>query len=250
MCIKYSSLVFLALLMFLSGCATTDTTLEVSNTYRGQTADQLFIGAENALAKGDYRTASERFEALDILYPFGKYSERAHMDIIYAYYKQGDMMPETVAAADQFIRLYPTSPHVDYAYYMRGVANFEQDRGFLQRYVRTDLAERDPGSSKQAFQDFNQLIHQYPCSKYVPDARQRMIHIRNLLARYEVNIGRYYYCRRAYVAAVNRASNVLQCYQCSPSTRDALDLMAKSYCQLGFTEQADECLAILKVNKG
>ena len=247
--IKYRSLILLILLSALSGCASTSTTMDVPNTYRGQTAKQLFISAESALAKGDYHTATERFDALEILYPFGKYSERAHLSIIYAYYKSGDM-PAAITAADRYIRLYPASRHIDYAYYIKGVANFEQDRGTLQRYIRTDLAERDPGTSRQAFEDFSQLIRLYPESEYVPDARQRMIYIRNLLARYEMHVGRYYYCRGAYVAAINRASNVLQHYRRSPSTLDALDLMAKSYGKLGLQDQANETLRIFYANVG
>jgi len=243
---KNRSLILFALLSSLYGCSTT-TTVDTSAPYRGQTPEQIFIGAETALVKGNYTTASERFEALDSLYPCGKYAERAHLEIIYAYYKKGDMSA-TLAAADCYIRLYPASPYADYAYYMKGVANFEQDRGWLQKYFPTDLADRDPGTSKQSFEDFKQLICLYPDSQYVPDAAQRMIYLRNLLARYEMNIARYYYCRGAYVAAINRASNVLQHYQQSASTRCALELIAKAYCKLGLKEQADEALNILHAN--
>jgi outer membrane protein assembly factor BamD len=247
--ITHRPLILFALLTTLSGCASTSTTLDVPSNYRGQTPKQLFISAESALAKGNYQTATERFDALDVLYPFGKYAERAHMDIIYAYFKAGDM-PATVTAADQYIRLYPISRHIDYAYYMKGVANFNQDRGTLQRYVRTDLSERDPGTLRQAFKDFSQLVCMYPSSEYTPDARQRMVYIRNLLARYEMYVAHYYYCRGAYVAAINRASNVLQHYRCSPSTLDALNLMAKAYCKLGLQYQANETLSILYANAG
>lgn len=241
------SLILLGLLAPLYGCASSATTLDVSNAYRGQTAEQLFISAETAVAKGNYQTAAERFDALDILYPFGKYSERAHLDVIYAQYKAGDM-PSTAAAAERYIQLYPVSPYADYAYYMKGIANFNQDRGTLQRYVRTDISERDPGTLKEAFCDFTQLIRLYPNSEYAADARKRMIYIRNLLAKYEMNIAHYYYCRGAYVAAINRASNVLRHYRQSPSTIDALNLMVQAYRKLGLECQANEVLTILGAN--
>lgn len=237
--------ILLALLSSLYGCATT--TPDPTAVYRGQTAEQIFICAETALVKGNYTTATQRLEALDTLYPCGKYAERAQLDIIYAYYKTGDMIA-AAAAADRYLQLYPASPYADYAYYMKGVSNFEQDRGCLQRYFPTDLADRDPGTSRQAFDDFRQLICLYPDSQYVCDARQRMIYLRNLLARYEMNIARYYYCRGAYVAAINRASNVLQHYQQSTSTPCALQLMANAYCKLGLTSQANEALSVLHCN--
>ena len=245
MSIKTRSFILFVLLSSLYGCATT--TPDPSAAYRGQTAEQIFICAETALIKGNYTTAIQRFEALDTLYPCGRYAERAHLDIIYAYYKSGDMVA-TSAAADRYIRLYPASCYADYAYYIKGVADFEQDRGWLQRYFPTDLADRDPGTSKQAFDDFKQLICLYPDSQYVPDARQRMVYLRNLLARYEMNIARYYYCRGAYVAAINRASNVLEHYQQSPSTPCALQLMANAYCRLGLKRQADEAVSVLRCN--
>lgn len=235
----------LALFTLLYGCACTQT--DITSPFRGQTAEQLFISAETALAKGNCKTAVQRFEALDILYPCGEYAQRAHLDIIYAYYRTGDTV-SAAAAADRYIRLYPAGPHTDYAYYIKGIANFEQDRGLLQRYFHTDLAERDPGTSRQAFEDFKQLICCYPDSPFVCDARQRMVYLRNLLARYELNIGIYYYHRNAYVAAINRASNVLAHYQQSPYTCGALKLMRDSYRKLGLEQQACEMEEIIQRN--
>lgn len=231
----------------LYGCATTPT--DISSPYRGLTAEQIFISAETNLAKGNYKTAAQKLESLDILYPCGQYAQRAQLDIIYAHYKSGDM-PCAACAADRYIRQYPAGPHTDYAYYIRGIANFEQDRGFLQRYIRTDLAERDPGSAKDAFDDFKQLICQFPDSCYAPDARERMIYLRNLLARYEMNIAIYYFRRGAYVAAINRATNVLQHYEQSPSTCGALRLMRDAYLKLCMPQQAAEVEAMLRANFG
>lgn len=238
----------LALFTSIYGCASTGTTVDNTANYRGQTAEQIFTSAETSLIKHNYTTASEKFEALDTLYPSSKYAQRAHLDIIYAYYKAEDMAA-TATAAERYIKLYPTDTHVDYAYYLKGIANFNEDRGWLQRYFPTDLAARDPGTSKQAFDDFKQLICLYPNSRYASDARQRMIYLRNLLARYEMNVARYYYCRGAYVAAINRASNVLQHYQRSPSTPSALTLMLNAYQKLGLYRQANEVRNILNANQ-
>jgi outer membrane protein assembly factor BamD len=242
---KTRLLTLLTLGASLYGCATTQT--DPSTPYRGQTAEQIFISAEACLAKGNNKTAAEKFEALDAIYPCGQYAQRAQLDIIYAYYRSNDM-PSAACAAERYIRQYPAGPHADYAYYIKGISNFEQDRGFLQRYIRTDLAERDPGSAREAFNDFKQLICSYPDSCYAPDARERMIYLRNLLARYEMNIAIYYFNRRAYVAAINRASNVLEHYEQSPSVCGALKLMRDAYLRLCLPEQAKEAEMMLHAN--
>lgn len=236
------SLVAIGLLI--NGCSPIASPSEI---YKGQSAEQLYTDAETDLAKGHYSGAVQRFEALDSLYPFAPQSEQAHLDIIYAYYRTGDDA-STVAAADRFIREYPGNPHVDYAYYLKGLANYRSDRSWFTRYLPLDAAERDAGSAKQAFNDFSDLLKLYPNSYYASDARQRMVYLRNMLARHEVAIAQYYYQRAAYVAAINRASYVVQHYQRTPSTAKALVIMTRSYRALKLTDRAAETLQILMLN--
>lgn len=226
------------------GCTSAATPSEM---FKGQSAEQIFTGGEKALAKGRYGSAVKHFEAFDSLYPFAPESEQAHLDIIYAYYKSGDLA-SAVAAADRFLHLYPRSARADYALYLKGLANYEQDRAWFIRYLPLDQSERDLGTAKEAFDDFSQLLRAYPNSSYAPDARQRMVHLRNLLAKYEVNIAQYYMQRQAYVAAANRANYVLQHYQQTPAMVDALGIMVKAYKKLGMNDRADEAWHVLQLN--
>lgn len=237
--------VLIAICFGLTGCAKKPKT--PADIYKGQSAKQIFDAAEKDLAKNHYEEAIKRFEALDTLYPFSDYQQQAQLDSIYAYFKNMEYA-SAAAQAVRYIHLYPRSEHVDYAYYMRGMANFEQDRGVLQRYVETDLSKRDLSTAKQAFADFAELIRRYPHSQYAPDARNRMIYLRNLLAAKEFNIAKFYYRRGSYVASANRANGVITHYQGAPEVIGSLDIMIKSYRKLGLTKLADETLEVLAYN--
>lgn len=213
----------------LSACSTT-TDPEI--LYKDQSAQQIFMGAENNLASGNYDKAISRYEGLDALYPFSQYSEQAMLDSIYAYYKAGDYASAT-ATAERFTHVYPANPHVDYAYYMKGVAEMIQDRPFSQRYLPMDLSMRDLVSPKKAYADFAVLIQKFPNSIYTPDAKQRMVYLRNLFAQREVEIAQFYFVRHAYVASANRANIVLSQYPGTPAEKQALDILQKSNQALG-----------------
>jgi len=247
--VKFNKLIFLflwiAMVLTVGGCSSAIT--DPAIIYKDQSAEEIYRGAEINLAKRRYSTAVQQFEALDALYPFSQYSEQAQLDSIYAYYKNDDM-PSTAAAADRYIRLYPRSEHVDYAYYMKGIADFEQDRGWLQRFVSTDLSKRDPGTTLQAFDDFSQLVRLFPNSVYAPDARQRMVYLRNLFANHELHIAQYYFARGAYVAAANRANYIVQHFDGTPQVEGALVIMVKSYRELGLEESANKALRVLQLN--
>jgi len=215
--------------------------------YKNQSAEQIFRGGEINVAKKRYADAVKQFEALDALYPFSQYDEQAQLNLMYAYY-QNDDVASAAATAMRFIRLYPRSDRVDYAYYMKGLADFEQDRGWVQRYFPGDLSQRDPGTTRQAFDDFDQLIKLFPNSPYAPDARQRMIYLRNLFAGYELHIATYYLRRGAYVAAVNRSLYIIQHYDGTPQVQEALGIMVTSYRALGLTAAASQTVQILQLN--
>jgi outer membrane protein assembly factor BamD len=189
------------------------------------------------------------FEALDTLYPFGTYSEQADLQLIYAYYQHDDI-PLAEAAADRFIRLYPRSCYVDYAYYMKGLADFEQDRGWVQKYFPTDLTQRDPGAARQAFNDFGILVRLFPTSYYAPDARQHMVYIRNLSAAYEFHVACFYYKRGAFVAAANRCSYIMQHYDGTPAEYSALTMLMHCYQILGLPDLAAQVNQVWQYNQG
>jgi outer membrane protein assembly factor BamD len=213
------------------------------NPYKDLSADELYAEAQKELKKHEYTSAIKRLEAMDSMYPFHDKTEQAQLELIYAYYQKEDFA-SCSATADRFIHLYPRSAKVDYAYYMKGMANFRQLRGALADFAPMDLAWRDPGTQSQAYSDFATLVERYPNSKYTPNAKQRMIYLRNLFAGREMHTANYYYYRQMYVAASERANYVVRNYSQSSSARPALGLMYYSYLKLGMIEAANDALAV------
>jgi outer membrane protein assembly factor BamD len=218
-----------------------------ADEFKNQSAEQIFHGGEQALAKGNYSTAARHYEGLDSLYPFSAYSEQAMLDSIYAYYQNGDYASSEAAAA-RFIHTFPASAHVDYALYMKAVSESVEDKSWPQRYNLVDTASRDAGSSKRAFSDFAVLTAQYPESAYSPDARLRMINLRNMFAQKELELAGFYYERHDYVAASNRAAGVLEHFEGTPAQEGALAIMVKSYRALDLPQEANKALQTLTLN--
>lgn len=208
---------------------------------------ELYQQAQEALDNGSYTSAVARLKALESRYPFGRYAEQAQLELIYAYYRNTE--PEAArAAAERFIRLHPQHANVDYAYYLKGLASFEQDRGLLSRFLPLDMTKRDPGAARDSFNEFAQLTSRYPNSRYAPDAKARMVYLRNLLAAYEVHVAHYYLKRQAYVAAANRGRYVVENFQGSPAVADGLAVMTEAYQRLGLEKLAATSLETLQLN--
>ncbi len=227
----------------MAGCATT----EPMAAYKNKSDEQIFESGERNLAKGKYDAAVKDFEALDTLYPFGEYTQQAQLDIIFAYYKNDDSA-SALAAADRYIRLYPRGPNVDYAYYLKGLVNFGRSENWYQKLFPTDISDRDLNYMEESFDDFNALVQRFPESPYAPDARKRMLYIRNILARHELKVAKFYYERKAYVAAANRGHYIVEHYQGAPEVIPALEIMIKSYRELGETNMANETAELLQRN--
>lgn len=238
----YSAVV--CLFVFLTACSSTT---DPAEAYKDETAQQIFDGAENALRDKNYKEAIKRFEALDAQYPYGRNTETAQLHIIYAYYMDSDYLAAE-AAADRFIHANPTNPHVDYAYYMRGLANYYQNMGVFERIFKIDFATRDLTQVKKSFNDFAELQRRYPDSQYAPAAHQYTIYLRNVLANHQLLVAQYYFSRGAYVAAANRASIMVEHYEGAPRIPDALVMMAKCYYQLHLTDQMNQTIEVLKYN--
>ncbi|WP_207061728.1 outer membrane protein assembly factor BamD [Motiliproteus sp. SC1-56] len=208
---------------------------------------QLYAEAMEAMELPNYQLAIDKLEQLESRYPFGRYSEQAQLELIFAYYKTSQT-EQTKAAADRFIRLHPDHENIDYAYYLRGLANFEADSDLLDRWLPTDASQRDPGAARDSFNDFSTLTSRYPNSQYAPDARQRMLFLRNQLAAYEIHVARYYMKRNAYIAAANRGRYVVENYQQTPSVPAALAIMVAAYEELGMNDLAADSRAVLAKN--
>ncbi len=234
----------LPLLLILASCALLP---EQIDTTKNWSVSKLYSEAKASMSAGDYETAIKYYGILQARYPFGRYAQQAQIDLIYAYYRD-DEPASAIAAADRFIKLHPRHPHVDYAYYLKGLANFNVSKGLFERYLPQDPAQRDPGAARQSFQDFSELARRFPSSKYTPDAVQRMTYLRNNLAQYEVNVATYYMKRGAYVAAANRAKYVVENYDRSPAVPDALAVMAKAYKVMGLDDLSGDALRVLELN--
>ncbi|GHD48498.1 Beta-barrel assembly machine subunit BamD [Marinobacter persicus] len=234
-------LLLLSTVIAFTGCATQQEEAEVL-------AEQTYYeNARQAMNSGNFNQAEENLDALETYYPFGRYAEQAQLDLIYARFQNMDLEGSR-AAADRFMRLNPQSEQLDYAMYMRGLASYNLDLGLAAKYLPIDVAARNPGEQLQAFRDFSRLLDRFPDSEYAPDARQRMIAVRNRMADLELHAARYYIKREAYLAANNRARYVVENYPSAPAVEDALILMTDTYRMLELDDAAEDSLATLRKN--
>ena len=209
--------------------------------------EQMYKVAHDALEEGNYAKTIKYDQRLVARFPFGAYTEQATLELAFAQYKS-DKPEDAYSTINRFIKTYPTQKHVDYAYYLRGVINFDRDRGFLDRYANQDMTKRDQGNTLQSFEDLNELVTKFPNSRYAPDARQRMIYLRNNLAKAQLNIAEFYLVRGAYVAASNRAKDIVEKFQRTPEAGDALAVMVLSYKALSEEKLAADAERVLQLN--
>ncbi len=232
--------------VLLAGCSSTPADKDKDETSEW-TAEHFYKEAKNALEAGDYETAVKYFEKLETRFPFGRYAQQAQLETAYAYYKSREV-DSSVAAAERFIKLHPTHPSVDYAYYLKGLATFQEGPSSAEKMGGKNPTHMDPGLAKRSYDFFAELLKKYPDSKYVADARQRMIFLRNLLAQHEFESAQYYLRHGVYVAAANRAKYVVEHYPRTPTVADALTLMARAYHELKMDDLARDSLRILELN--
>jgi outer membrane protein assembly factor BamD len=199
--------------------------------------DKLYEVATQDLRSNNFKGAIQKLEALESHYPFTNAAKQGQLDLMYAYYRNGEA-ESAIDQADQFIRENPTHPRVDYAYYIRGLSYFQSGGGWLEDVFRADIRKRPPHEARKSLQAFQILVQTYPRSPYAADARQRMVFLRNKLADYELAVAEYYMKREAYVAAVNRARAVIENYDGSPAAIEALGIMSAGYRKLGIDELA------------
>ncbi len=207
----------------------------------------LYRNSQRSLRSGNYTVAIETLQRLEARFPFGRYAEQAQLEIIYAHYMAA-AFESARTAADRFIRLNPSHPHIDYAYFLKGLAAYSQNKGMMDRVFASKPSKRDMTSARDAYADFGTLLARYPSSQYAPDTRQRMLYLRDLIARSELNIADYYMRRAAYVAASNRARYVVETYSKSEVAADALAIVIEANYRLGQEEAANDALRVLAMN--
>ena len=209
--------------------------------------EQLYAEAKEALDDGDYSQAKRYYTRLIARFPFGPYNEQAQLDLAYVQYKTGD--PEDATSTiTRFMRTYPRHKHIAYAYYLKAIINFDRNVGLMSRVFRTDPSARDLNAPLTSFNDFNEVIRRYPNSIYAADSRQRMVYLRNELARHEIVVGLYYLRRGAWVSAANRGKYLLENYPQSEYEDDAIALMAAAYTNLGQATLAEDAKRVLQQN--
>jgi outer membrane protein assembly factor BamD len=250
-----SKTVFLIVLtLFLGGCETFDffsdkdgKSSKEEDEYIGWDEKRFHDQAKEELDKKSFSKAIKMYEAQESRFPFGDYAPQAQLNVAYAYYKNDDA-EGALAAVDRFIKINPRNPNVDYAYYLKGLINYNRGITFVDRFLPTDSSQRDPGNARDAYDNFKELIKRFPNSQYSDDARLRMIALRNNMAMYELHVADFYMRRQAYVAAVSRANTILKDYQRTPAVPPALQLMAEAYQKLGMNDQAADAERIYKLN--
>ena len=229
--------------VLLAGCASNEKYDETA----GWSASKLYSEAKDAQADGGWDKAAKLLEKLEARYPYGRYAQQAQMELGYIYWK-GNEPGSALAACDRFIKLHPNHPAVDYAYYLKGLINFNEDQGYAGYISKQDPTERDPKAAREAFDTFRELVNRFPKSKYAADAAKRMHYLVNALASQEVHVARYYMKREAYIAAVNRAQFAIKTYPEAPAIEEALSIMVTAYDRLGMPELRDDASRVLRKN--
>ena len=231
----------IVLLLLLFGCATNfDETKDWG-------PDRIYSAAMDELESKNYQKAIGYYEKLESRYPYGRYAQMAQIESAYAYWKDNENA-QALAACDRFIKMHPDHPNVDYAYYLKGLINFNDDLGIMGYVSAKDMTERDPRAAQDAFDTFRELVTRFPQSRYTPDARARMNYLVNSLASAEVNVAEYYLRRGAYVAAVNRAQYALTNYPRAPAIERALTVLVKAYDDMGLDDLRDDANRTLAAN--
>ncbi|HET7795445.1 MAG TPA: outer membrane protein assembly factor BamD [Rhizobacter sp.] len=231
-----------ALSMALTACNTTP-----KDETAGMSVEKLYAEARDEAASGGYERALKLYERLEGRAAGTLLSQQAQLERAYINFRTGEKA-QALAIVERFLKLNPTSPAYDYALYLQGVINFNDNLGLFGNLANQDLSERDQQASRDSFQSFKQLTEQFPNSKYTPDARIRMRYIVNTLAAYEVHVARYYLRRGANLAAVNRAQQVLQDFQQAPAAEEALSILVQGYDRLGLDQLRDDAARVLRQN--
>jgi len=228
----------------LSGCSSLDS---ANDETLGWSAQRIYGEAKDAQAGRDWQKAIKLLEKLEARYPYGRYAQQAQLEVAYCQYKDGERA-SAIAATDRFIKLYPNHPNVDYAWYLKGLVNFNSLEGVLSWLTTPDMSDRDPKASREAFLAFKEVVVRFPDSRYAPDAGARMRYLVNALANSEVAVARYYMKRTAYVAAANRAQYAIEHYPQAPSVEEAMVILMQAYDALGLTELRDSTQRVLLKN--
>ena len=226
----------------LAGCAGND---EVQTEIQSLT--EAYEKAQSSIAQGNYNAGIQIFEAIQARYPFSDLSRQIQLELMYAYYKSGQK-EQAIQTANNFMQENPIHERVDYALYIKGLSYFEGEAGFIERRFNKDISERPPKDVELAYSNLHRLVERYPSSVYAPDARQRLLFLKNRMSAYENHVADYYLRRGAFVAALNRAKNALEEFHGADSNSESLRIMAEAYEKLGMLDLAADTRRVLEMN--
>jgi len=226
----------------LIGCAT-----DLQDETVGWSAQRLYGEAKDAMSNKDWPRAIRYLEKLEARYPYGRFAQQAQLEIAYAHWKDNERA-SAVAAVDRFIKMYPNHASVDYAWYLKGLINFNDQYGLMTWLTSPDMSDRDPKSTRESFAAFKEVVTRFPESKYAPDATARMRYLINALAAHEVHVARYYMKRGAYLAAANRAQFAIRHYAQAPATEEAVFVLVLAYDRLGMNDLRDAADRVMRNN--
>jgi outer membrane protein assembly factor BamD len=235
----------LVLALLIAGCGLLPD--DKADETAGWSAERLYAASKEAMADRDWSKAIKYLEKLEARYPYGRFAQQAQLDAAYAYWKDGERA-SALAAVERFVKMYPNHDNVDYAIYLKGLINFNDNLGIMGFIDNPNMAERDPKGAREAFATFKELVERFPNSKYAEDSAARMRFLVNALSQHEVFVARYYMRRGAYIAAANRAQFAVQNYPRTPATEEAVFIMVKAYDALGMTELRDSADRVMRSN--
>ena len=216
----------------LSGCSSND-----ELPYEERPVEQIYNTAMDHMEAGRYLPATKEFDEVERQHPYSEWARRSMLMNAYANYKI-NKYDEAILSAQRFISLYPSNRDVPYAYYLIGLSYYEQI---------SDVG-RDQKMTENALAAFTELVRRFPQSEYSRDARLKIDLTHDHLAGKEMEIGRYYLKRHDYVAAINRFRVVVEKYQTTTHTPEALQRLTEAYLSLGVTAEAQTAAAILGYN--
>ena len=230
------------LFALLAGCAT-----DIDEETVGWSAQRLYGEAKDAMSNQDWPRAIKYLEKLEARYPYGRFAQQAQLEIAYAHYKDSERA-SAIAAADRFIKMYPNHPSVDYAWYLKGLINFNDQFGLLTNITSPDMSDRDPKAARESFNAFKEVVTRFPESRYAADATARMRYLVNALASHEVHVARYYMKRGAFLAAANRAQFAIQHYPQAPAIEEAVFVLVRAYDSIGMNDLRDAADRVMRKN--
>src|SRR5438309_4402658 len=239
-----ASALLAASVVILTGCGSLDSS---NDETVGWSAQRLYGEAKDAMASKDWPKAIKHLEKLEARYPYGRYAQQAQLEVAYCQWKDGERA-SAIAAADRFIKLYPNHPNVDYAWYLKGLINFNELNGVLSWLTTPDMSDRDPKAARDAYFAFKEVLTRFPESRYAEDSRARMRFLVNSLASNEVHVANYYVKRGAFLAAANRAQYAVEHYPQAPAVEEAMAILVRAYDSLGMTDLRDAAGRVLTKN--